>query len=263
MLPTVPFMGTPLRHTLQQQQATEAGSEKLLVGTTKKEEDLKAPPGCEGTVLIVPPCEKGSLKEQCDYIGYERAAYLATLFGPGHERYPQPSYLIAESPGDRRDIHRKNVREMETITPLADKFGLDIDTRFSTLDMNDFQSYVHKLFQNGDMCGKLMVISWKHVKIPRLANAIGCGPREGCPLDYPNSDQFTDAILQIKLVHRKHSPMEEGYLQVTKNTEWLVFGSMQQQGFDPLSFSKKSGNYPVGGTPYGGRWVANDDKDVY
>jgi len=36
---------------------------------------------------------------------------------------------------------------------------------------------------------------------------------------------------------------------------WKVFGSVQHERFDPLEFSSHSGDYPDGGTSYGGRWA--------
>ena len=46
--------------------------------------------------------------------------------------------------------------------------------------------------------------------------------------------------------------------KIPKHAKWKVFGSAQQEGFDPLAFSKQMGDYPQGGTPWGARW----EKDV-
>jgi hypothetical protein len=37
---------------------------------------------------------------------------------------------------------------------------------------------------------------------------------------------------------------------------WMVYGDVQDEGFDPLAFSKKMGDYPKGGTLSGARWIA-------
>lgn len=63
--------------------------------------------GCESTLLIMRHCEKvGPLvsdddgNEHCSLIGFERARYIATLFGDApEERWPAPAHLFALSPG--------------------------------------------------------------------------------------------------------------------------------------------------------------------
>ena len=92
--------------------------------------DHATPEGCEATVLIVRHCEKGSVREHCAYIGYERSVYLATLFGHDEDsRWPAPSYIFAEGPKDRHNRHKMNFREIETVGPLAEKIGIPIDDR--------------------------------------------------------------------------------------------------------------------------------------
>jgi hypothetical protein len=43
-----------------------------------------------------------------------------------------------------------------------------------------------------------------------------------------------------------------------KSPVWNVYGSVQQEGFDPLAVSKQFGDYPVGGTRTGARWMKAD-----
>jgi len=69
---------------------------------------------------------------------------------------------------------------------------------------------------------------------------------QGCPYDYRGKE--FDQVWQIKYVYRK--------FQNTHRKAWSVFGSAQQEDFDPLAFSKASGDYPKGGTDVGGRWVS-------
>lgn len=45
-----------------------------------------------------------------------------------------------------------------------------------------------KLQQDGDICGQIMVIAWKHRFIPDVAGALGCGPDQGCYEAYPDEE---------------------------------------------------------------------------
>jgi hypothetical protein len=91
---------------------------------------MNPPEGCESTVVIIRHCEKGSVREHCAHIGFERAVYLATQFGfDKSERWPAPSFIFAEGPGQRRSQRKMNFREMETVGPLADKVGVKVDDR--------------------------------------------------------------------------------------------------------------------------------------
>jgi hypothetical protein len=42
--------------------------------------------------------------------------------------------------------------------------------------------------------------------------------------------------------------------KIPRHARWRVFGSVQAENFDPLSFSKEFGDYREGGTNHGGRW---------
>jgi hypothetical protein len=86
--------------------------------------------GCESTVVIVRHCEKGSVREHCAHVGFERAVFLSTLFGDHeHDRWPAPAFIFAEGPGQRRNQRKMNFREMETVGPLADKVKVKVDDR--------------------------------------------------------------------------------------------------------------------------------------
>lgn len=178
------------------------------------------PEGCEATVIVIRHCDKGNLREHCDYVGFERSVYISTLFGDNGERWPAPSYLYALNPAHRRNPNKHNYREIETVMPLAKKFGLSVDARFSTDTGKDLAENVFKLLKEGAMCGKVAVISWKHSDIPHLARKLGkwscltcvlrctmitnlyrffpgCGPRQSCPMQYPS---YTfDEAWQIKV----------------------------------------------------------------
>lgn len=90
---------------------------------------MEPPDGCEASVIIVRHCEKGSIREHCAYIGYERSVYLTSLFGDNDERWPSPSFIFAEGPGARKNKKKMNFREIETVGPIAEKAGVKVDDR--------------------------------------------------------------------------------------------------------------------------------------
>jgi hypothetical protein len=55
------------------------------------------------------------------------------------------------------------------------------------------------MLQKGEMCGKLILICWKHTDIPKLAQHLGCSYMHGRPYDYQH-DQF-DQVWHIKYVY--------------------------------------------------------------
>eukprot|EP00550_Attheya_septentrionalis_P010682 CAMPEP_0198302862 /NCGR_PEP_ID=MMETSP1449-20131203/56588_1 /TAXON_ID=420275 /ORGANISM="Attheya septentrionalis, Strain CCMP2084" /LENGTH=292 /DNA_ID=CAMNT_0044005333 /DNA_START=271 /DNA_END=1149 /DNA_ORIENTATION=- len=203
-------------------------------------------PGCEGTVILVRHSESENARE------YERAVYLSTLFGPGKERWPTPAYLYAlfHEGSKQKKIRGSNDAtstnmKMETLQPLSVKTNRTIHYWHSQENVSKVTKRILALFKKGHMCGKTIVVAWKQSEIPRFAHHLGCSPTRGCPSDYRH--QEFDLTWQIKFVyqipwHSSHS--NEKYL-------WNVHGSVQREGFDPLALSKKSGDYPPGGTPFG------------
>jgi hypothetical protein len=247
---------------------------------------------CESTILLTRHCEKvGPNVEDadgnvhCSYLGLERAAYLATLFGHSkHSRWPNPSHLFALSPD--RGTHW-NFREWETLWPLSKATGISTDA----VNRPDLAEAYFSLLQSGDLCGKLTVVSWDHEYLPKLAVDLGCGPENGCPDFYPDND--FDQVWQLKYVFHPIVPdldeVEDGERDLYKNKSasptnaamnttsfphrrlmsaarkvkkgWSVFATVTKQNFDPLSFSKQAGDYPENGTPSGGRW--EDDESLW
>ena len=125
-------------------------------------DEAKAPVGCEATILLLRHCEKESEYEHCNYVGYERAAFLPTLFGDGDERWPTPNYVFALNPGDRGTTWKKNFREVELILPLAEKANVTINAAYGADDASHLARHYHEMLKSGEACGKLAVVSWKH-----------------------------------------------------------------------------------------------------
>ena len=132
-----------------------------------------APEGCESTVLLIRHCEKLNLKSHCDYQGYERAVYLSTLFGHDHERWPAPDAIYALQPSHRSNPKRRNYREIETVQAVAKKFKMDINDSYGPNDNPHIARRILDSIRNGEVCGKVVLVSWKHSELPDLAQHLG------------------------------------------------------------------------------------------
>jgi hypothetical protein len=71
-------------------------------------------------------------------------------------------------------------------------------------------------------------------------------------MDYKGSS--FDMAWQIKFTYARPEHSSQKDLQVSDSPLWNIAGSVQPEGFDPLAFSKRSGDYPSGGTTRGARW---------
>lgn len=239
-------------------------------------------PLCEATILIMRHCEKtgddhqdSAGNEHCTYLGHQRAAYLATLFDhPGHHqhnhstiststtaslsfarRWPAPVKLFAYK------IQRKhglNFREWETLLPLSDSVGVNITLADHPALADTLFAWLH----SGRACRCVTLVSWRHSKLPALAQLLGCGPNQGCPTTYP-SETF-DLVWQLQFVYKSvgagqtkaHRARERALLdddQIIKESDttlhdsekaWHVYGTVGRLGFDPLAFGRQSGKYP-------------------
>jgi hypothetical protein len=207
------------------------------------------PLGCTATVILIRHCEKGVIREHCNALGFERAQYIASLFGDDKDaRWPAPSYLYALAPGERHNKKVHNWREVETIQPLSDKIGVPIDTSFGMANRKDFSKHIFHLLRTGEMCGKVALVSWKHDDIPHLSRSLGCGKKDGCPKTWARSDDF-DSTWQI--LYSYHKQLYPSFLTEEKENQnkdwgahpqWWISGHVIKEGFDPLQFMKKSGS---------------------
>jgi hypothetical protein len=234
--------------------AAETGENSILGSSAQSLGKPKDPPpeGCQATVVIIRHCEKGSVREHCNAIGFEREKYIATLFGNDAEaRWPAPTYLFATAPGDRNNDHVQNYREVETIQPLSDKIDVPIDATYGMDNEKEFSKDIFNLLRSGDMCGKVGLVSWKHEDIPRLARTLGCGPEDGCPLTWADKEDF-DSTWQISYSYHKQlypsfikNEKKNKHKNWGKHPEWWISGHVEMENFDPLQFSKQVGGYQV------------------
>mmetsp|Transcript_32961 Transcript_32961/g.72297 ORF Transcript_32961/g.72297 Transcript_32961/m.72297 type:complete len:283 (+) Transcript_32961:148-996(+) len=189
---------------------------------------------CESTLLLMRHCEKRGKEtsdlmgnQHCSDIGLERAAYIRTLFGSG-ERWALPSKLYALSRG-RPGVSHLNYREIETLEPLKNKAGVDIDTRFTEGTERGLARDYFGLLTRGEFCGKTTVVNWKHSRIPTMATALGCGHDQGCPRKY-HKKEF-DKMWQLKYSYRGRTDSDSG--SDSEEGRWTVSGSVVSEGFQP------------------------------
>jgi len=114
--------------------------------------------------------------------GWQRAGGVASLFAParGPLQAPElatPRLLYASGVGK----HSHSLRSQETITPLAARLGLTIDTSYAKGD--EAAMTADAMAQSG-----VVLICWEHQDIPAIANQI-LGNDTGTPQTWPG-DRF-------------------------------------------------------------------------
>ncbi|VTR93928.1 Uncharacterized protein OS=Ralstonia solanacearum (strain GMI1000) GN=RSc3377 PE=4 SV=1 [Gemmata massiliana] len=127
-----------------------------------------AKPTYPARVIIIRHAEKpGDENERgLSAVGKKRADALTELFQKSDSRpnpLPAPDFIFASSASKRSD------RPIETVTPLAKKLKLDIDSRFAN---DDYTKLAAELLTNPKYEGKTALICWHHGNIPELAEAL-------------------------------------------------------------------------------------------
>jgi hypothetical protein len=149
-----------------------------------------------------------------------------------------------------------NFREVETVGPLAAKVMrhnqkkktknyhhhmVVVDDSYTDETLYNLAHTLKHRITRGELCNELIVIVWKHSRIADLAHILGCGPQQGCPLDY--SGKTFDQIWQIRYIYTTlwmHSTRKHHFLSSSATaipSHWTMFGSVQNENFDPLAFS--------------------------
>ena len=121
-------------------------------------------------------------KESLEVRGWQRAGALTGLFAPANGRFQntslaRPQHLFASKPLK----HKGSRRPIETITPLAEKLAIEINTDFQRAD---FESMLGEAFS----CKGVVLICWQREYIPEIASYI-LGNRKIVPADWPE-DRF-------------------------------------------------------------------------
>jgi hypothetical protein len=121
-------------------------------------------------------------KESLEVRGWQRAGGLINLFAPANGRFQhrslaRPQFLFASKPL-RRKCSR---RPIETITPLAEKLSIKINSEFQR---SEFDEMIDEVFS----CKGVVLISWQREYIPDIASHI-LGNKKIAPKDWPE-DRF-------------------------------------------------------------------------
>lgn len=121
-------------------------------------------------------------KESLSVRGWQRAGALASFFAPANSSFCDPSlaepeFLFASKP-TRRNGSR---RPLETITPLAEKLAIRINSNFTKLEA---EGMLEEVF----MCAGVVLVCWQQEYIPKIANYI-LGNKTVAPQDWPD-DRF-------------------------------------------------------------------------
>ena len=115
-------------------------------------------------------------------LGWQRAGALTVLFAPtdGKLQNPgiaTPQYLYASGVAK----HSNSQRPLETITPLSEKLGININSRYKKEDEAD-------MIKDALGCDGIVLIAWQHQDIPGIANLI-LGNSTTAPQTWPG-DRF-------------------------------------------------------------------------
>jgi hypothetical protein len=120
--------------------------------------------------------------------GWQRAGAWAEMLSPSlaQPALPRPTAIFASAPvGHHGDAAvnggSKSRRPLETVTPLADKLGIEVDLRFSKGNESD-------LAQSLSGIDGVALVCWQHEAILDIANALDPAP-EGLPEKWPG-DRF-------------------------------------------------------------------------
>lgn len=121
-------------------------------------------------------------KESLEVRGWQRAGALANLLAPANGRFQhaslaKPKFLYASKPLRRKGSRRP----IETITPLANKLGIKINSEFQR---SDFESMLDEAFLRKGV----VLICWQREYIPEIASYI-MGNKKSVPKTWPE-DRF-------------------------------------------------------------------------
>jgi len=131
-------------------------------------------------------------KESLQIRGWQRAGALTNLLDPAnsrsqHDALAKPHFLYASKPLRRRGSRRP----LETITPLAEKLALKINTEYAR---SEIESMIDEVFQ----CKGVVLICWQREYIPEIASYI-LGNKKAAPSNWP--EDCYDMIWVFDLVH--------------------------------------------------------------
>ncbi len=134
--------------------------------------------------------------------------------------------LYARPPEPKKFV----MREIELLEPLSQKLNIPIQSEgYDIAHKRDLVNKVFTELRDGELCGKLVLISWKHENIPKLARQFGCGPSQGCPEKYP--DWEYDLAWNIRY-HYDQPQYTSSKSEKIGGPDWTISGSLHHEGFD-------------------------------
>jgi hypothetical protein len=121
-------------------------------------------------------------KESLEVRGWQRAGALINLFAPANAKsknhsLAKPQFLFASKPLRRKGSRRP----IETITPLAEKLAIKINSDFQ-------RSQIESMIDEAFRCRGAVLICWQREYIPEIAAYI-LGNKKIAPRDWPE-DRF-------------------------------------------------------------------------
>lgn len=117
-------------------------------------------------------------RESLEVRGWQRAGALTNLLAPRdnhfqHSHLARPQFLYASKPLRRKGSRRP----IETITPLAEKLGINIHSEYARFE---FDEMVEEIFR----CRGVVLICWQREYIPQIAAHI-LGKDDVAPRTWP------------------------------------------------------------------------------
>jgi hypothetical protein len=136
-------------------------------------------PGKDSAPFGVTPAGERN-KESLEVRGWQRAGALANLLAPADEHFAnaalaKPRFLFASKPLRRKGSRRP----IETLTPLAEKLAVKINSSFPR---NEYEEMIDKVVT----CQGVVLICWQREYIPAIAAYI-LGHNKSAPQNWPEN----------------------------------------------------------------------------
>lgn len=118
--------------------------------------------------------------------GWQRAGAWAQVFVPsfGKSSLPTPIAIFASAPASHQEIAAgaggsKSRRPLETITPLAERLGIEVDLTFAKGQEPELAAVISN-------ASGVVLVCWQHENIFAIADAMDPKPT-GVPAQWPGS----------------------------------------------------------------------------
>ena len=139
--------------------------------------------------------------------GWQRAGALSEFFASANgSRIAVPQYIYASGVGK----HSSSLRPQETITPLAEKLTIRIDTKFLKGQESDVAN--DAMNRSG-----IVLISWEHQNIHLIANQI-LGNTTTSPQNWPGDRFDLVWVFDIQSGSYKFDQVPQQLLSGDRNT---------------------------------------------